>query len=333
MDTSMTYGIALIGCGDMGRLHAEALLNLPDAAPVFFCDVDRERAKTLQSRFKTGKSSTDPVAAATDPNVHGIILASTTDSHLDVFRRIASSGKPVLIEKPLTLTVEAALEMDRIAEQADLPVMVAFKFRFYSLLQKAREWIGTPTQVLVQILDTPWPSDFWASDPAIGGGHIRSQGVHGADLLRYLIQSEPTSVAAVGRSTRSRFHLIDQLSALFRFENGSTGTLILGNSGQPDYISKFYVQLEGERGMVLLTDRLTHLHLYPLAGEPDEDTGSEDGIFRENLEFIQSIRHRSVRSSHLADGITAQQMIERALDACHSAHTEPIPTVGAKKQA
>ncbi len=328
----MTYGIALVGCGDMGRLHADALLNIPQAAPVFFCDVDPERAKTLQSLFKGGKTSTDPVVAANDPDVHGIILASTTDSHLDVFRRIAKSGKPVLIEKPLTLTMETALEMKRIAADAKIPVMVAFKFRFYSLLQKAREWIGTPTQVLVQILDTPWSSDFWASDPAIGGGHIRSQGVHGADLLRHLIQSEPTSVAAAGRSTRSRFHLIDQLSALFRFENGSTGTLILGNSGQPDHISKFYIQLEGERGMALLTDRLTHLRLYPLSGDPDEDTGSEDGIFRENFEFIQSIQQRSERSSHLTDGIAAQQMIERALDACQSAHTELFPMVGAKKK-
>ena len=135
--------------------------------------------------------------------------------------------------------------------------MVAMKFRFYDLVNKARTLITDPYMISVQVMDDPWPQDFWANDPQLGGGNVISQGVHGADLLRFLAGAEPVSVFSVGGNYHQPTGVVDNLSAVIRFDNGLAGTLVIGDCGQPPQIGKFMIQIFGKHGVALLSDRLT----------------------------------------------------------------------------
>jgi polar amino acid transport system substrate-binding protein len=192
--------------------------------------------------------------------------------------------------------------------------MTAFKFRFYAMIQKAHQLIPDPFMASIHIIDDPWSPDFWANQPDKGGGNVISQGVHGTDLLRYLIGSEPELVFGVANNYHQPTGVIDNLSATFRFKNGAAGNLIVADCGTAPLVSKFMVQLSGRQGTITLVDRLTDLYFKPInKKEVMQFHGDEDGIFQENKIFLDAILGNEHNYPTIWDGFVAQAMIDAAI--------------------
>lgn len=317
--------IAMIGCGEMGRMHSACLSSMESVRLLWFCDTIRSQAEALAQCYPEGRPTTSSEDVFADPRVHAVYIATQTDSHKQLCLAAAQARKPVLVEKPVTLSSTATLEVVRTFQQARLPAMVGFKFRFYSLVQRARALAPEPYSIHVQVMDDPWSPDFWANDPVKGGGNVVSQGIHGADLLRFLAGSEPLSVFAVGKNYHQPTGVVDHLSATFRFANDAAGTLIVGDSGQPPGLGKFLVQLFGREGVVVLSDRLTRLDFHP-AGKDEVQTmqGEEDGFINENRAFIQLLSGQDAPDSSLYEGFLSQLMIDGALASARSHQVESL---------
>jgi len=298
----------------MGILHAESLQKIPAALLYACCDINEEKAKSFRERFSIPVVTADPEKIFNDPIIDAVYIASITDSHLSLFRQAAKSAKNILIEKPLALSAENAFEMFQLAKQSSSIMMTAFKFRFYAMVQKAHQLITDPFMASVHILDDPWLPDFWANQPDKGGGNVISQGVHGTDLLRYLIGSEPELAFGVANNYHQPTGVIDNLAATFRFKNGAAGNLMVGDCGTAPLVSKFMVQLTGKPGTITLVDRLTDLYFKPInKKEVIQFHGDEDGIFQENKIFIDAILGKEGDYPKIWDGYAAQAMIEKAI--------------------
>ncbi len=320
-----TINIAMIGCGEMGRTHSACLAQMESVRLLWFCDTTLSQAVSLAQRYPEGRPTTSAEDVFADPRVHAIYIATQTDSHKQLCLAAAQTRKPVLVEKPVTLSSTATLEVVRAFQQARLPAMVGFKFRFYSLVQRVRALVPEPHLIHVQVMDDPWPPDFWANDPAKGGGHVISQGIHGADLLRFLAGSEPLSAFAVGKNYHQPTGVVDHVSAVFRFANDAAGTLIVGDSGQPPGMGKFLVQVFGREGVVVLSDRLTRLAFHPAGkGEVQTMQGEEDGFINENRAFIQLLRGHAAPDSSLYEGFLSQLMIDAALASARNNQMESL---------
>jgi len=298
----------------MGVLHAEALQKIPAAQLYACCDLNERKAHTFGERFRIGTATSNPEEIFNNPKIDAVYIASTTDSHLSLFRQAAKSGKHILIEKPLALSAEQAYEIYRLSQPSQSIMMTAFKFRFYSMIQKAHQLIPDPVIASVHIVDDPWPPDFWANQPDRGGGNVISQGVHGTDLLRYLIGSEPELVFGVANNYHQPTGVVDNLSATFRFKNGAAGNLMIGDCGTAPLVSKFMVQLSGRQGTIILVDRLTDLYFKPMhEKEVIHFHGEEDGIVQENKIFIDAILGKEHDYPTIWDGFVAQAMIDAAI--------------------
>jgi myo-inositol 2-dehydrogenase/D-chiro-inositol 1-dehydrogenase len=298
----------------MGVLHAEALQKIPAAKLSVCCDLNENKALSFGERFHFRTVTSNPAEIFNDPKIDAVYIASTTDSHLALFRQAVKSGKHILIEKPLALSAEDADEIYQLSQQSQSIMMTAFKFRFYSMIQQAHRLIPDPFMASVHIIDDPWPPDFWANQPNKGGGNVISQGVHGTDLLRYLIGSEPELVYGVANNYHQPTGVIDNLAATFRFKNGSAGNLMVGDCGTAPLVSKFMVQLTGKQGTITLVDRLTDLYFKPMfEKEIIRFRGEEDGIFQENKIFIDAISGNESHYPKIWDGYVAQAMIEKAI--------------------
>ncbi|HPI72779.1 MAG TPA: Gfo/Idh/MocA family oxidoreductase [bacterium] len=320
-----TINIAIIGCGDMGRMHSDCLAQMESVRLLWFCDTDLAQAASLAQRYPESRPTASAEDVFADPRVHAVYIATQTDSHLQLCLAAARARKPILVEKPVTLCSTGTLEVMRAFQQAQLPAMVGFKFRFYSLVHCARALVSAPYSIHVQVMDDPWPPDFWANDIAKGGGNVISQGIHGADLLRFLSGSEPRSVFAVGKNYHQPTGVIDHLSAVYRFANDAAGTLIVGDSGQPPGLGKFLVQLFGREGVVVLSDRLTRLAFHPVGREEVQyRQGEEDGFINENRAFIQLVRGYAAPDSSLYEGFLSQLMIDAALASAQSRQVESL---------
>jgi len=298
----------------MGTLHAEALQKIPAAKLYACCDLNESKSQSFGERFRIRYISSNPGEIFDDQKIDAVYIASTTDSHLFLFHQATKSGKPILIEKPLALLSEEANEIYQLSLQSQSIMMTAFKFRFYSMIEKAHQFIPDPFMVSVHIIDDPWSPDFWANQPEKGGGNVISQGVHGTDLLRYLIGSEPELVFGVANNYHQPTGVIDNLAATFRFKNGAAGNLMAGDCGTAPLVSKFMVQLSGKQGTITLVDRLTDLY-FKLIHEKQimRFHGEEDGIFKENRIFIDAILGKECDYPSIRDGLLAQAMIDAAI--------------------
>lgn len=316
---------ALLGCGEMGRLHADCIAQLSGIRIHTCCDIDESRAFAFREKYNAVVATTEPQSIWQDENIHLVYITTPTNSHKTLCLTAIASGKHLMIEKPIALAASEAHEIYTTAKRAGLIAMVGLKFRFYEMVQKAHELIPSPFLVSVQVMDDPWPPEFWANDPEQGGGNVISQGIHGADLLRFFAGADPECVFAVGANYHQPTGVVDNLSATFRFANGVAGSLIVGDCGQPPQLSKFMAQLHGPAGSVLLTDRMTQVQFKP-RGSTEIFTyrGEENGVLEENRALLRALRGEAPVAATLWDGYVAQAMIEAGIRSAQSRQAERV---------
>lgn len=320
----MTLRAALIGCGGLGRVHAQMVQQLDGMAMVAFCDVFEASAQRLCSEFG-GEYATDDVARIfADATIQVVYICTHHDTHADFCIRAAKAGKHILVEKPLALKTQECVEIGRVVEETGVTLMTAFKMRYFDMIGKVKELIPAPVMVTMQMMDNRWPDEAWANDPIKGGGNVLSQGVHSCDILRYVVGSDPVEVYAVGQNYYQGTGVIDNMAAVYRFANGVTGSLVQGDAHCPSHVSKFYMQVFGENQSATLSDRLTTLTYQEKGQEPVIYKGSETGFLEENRDFIRALQAKRPAPIDHRDGLLATLMILQGFQSVATRQPQPI---------
>ncbi|MBU6244969.1 MAG: Gfo/Idh/MocA family oxidoreductase [Actinomycetales bacterium] len=191
----MAPRILVIGAGRMGAIRVE---DLVDHASVLVANRTPQRAHDLAERF--GAAAID-VKQVTAQAVDGYVLATSTASHAGLFEALIATGRPILVEKPLALTLEESREMARLAQEAGCTVQVGFQRRFDPEIAQCQRLIadgqvGTLYSIHMMAHDhEPGPAEFIAGS----GGIFEDLHVHDFDLVRWMTGSEVESVYATRR--------------------------------------------------------------------------------------------------------------------------------------
>ncbi len=129
-------------------------------------------------------------------DVDAIIIATPPGAHAEAILAAVAIGKPVLVEKPVCGTLTEALALQA-ALRPDAPVMIAQTLRFNPALRAAREALADIGSLhRLRIAQRLPPNDIpWQRDRRLaGGGSVTLTGVHGFDLLRWLVGHTPDAV-------------------------------------------------------------------------------------------------------------------------------------------
>lgn len=317
----------LIGCGSIGKVFADATSGLDDMDLVAFCSRTKAKADRFCETYHGEYSTTDAQDIFEDASIDAVYITTWHDSHADLCIRAAQAGKHILVEKPLALTVQECQAIGKAVEESGVKLMVAFKMRYYDMILKARELIPSPVMVTMQMMDNRWSDDFWASDPVTGGGNVLSQGCHSCDILRFVADSDPLEVYAVGDNYYTPTGVIDNLCATFRFENGAAGNWVQGDANCPPLTSKFYLQMFAENKSVTLSDRLCTLTYNEAGKEPQIFKGTETGFVEENRAFVDCLTSDSDPPIDHIDGLMATLMVLQAFNSLKSGKPEPVASV------
>ena len=318
---------ALIGCGNIGKVFADAISGLDGMDLVAFCSRTKAKAVSFCEAYGGEYSTCDAQEIFDDRSIDAVYITTWHDSHADLCIRAAEAGKHILVEKPLALNVEECQAIGRAVEASGIKLMVAFKMRYYDMILKARELIPRPVMITMQMMDNRWPDDFWASDPITGGGNVLSQGCHSCDILRFVTGADPLEVYAAGDNYYTPTGVIDNLCAVFRFENGVAGSWIQGDANCPPLTSKFYLQIFAENKSVTLSDRLCTLTYSEAGEEPEVFSGTETGFVEENRAFIESLLNDTPPQIDHIDGLMATLMVLQAFNSLKSGQPEPIAPI------
>ena len=195
---------ALVGCGKVGRIHAQALATLAESELVGVCDVDADRASAFAARFG-GRPYTDVAAMLGGSGARAVVIGTPHPLHAGPAILAAEAGVHVLVEKPMATSLADCDAMLDAARRHAVKLGVISQRRWYEPVMRMRAVIdagqlGRPALGTFVMYSWRDPS-YYQSDPwrgrwdTEGGGVLVNQSPHMLDLLRWLMDDP---VAEVG---------------------------------------------------------------------------------------------------------------------------------------
>ncbi|ADU72508.1 inositol 2-dehydrogenase [Pantoea sp. At-9b] len=189
--------IAVLGAGRIGNVHAMNVASNPNVELVAIADPFIDNAIKLTEKYG-GKAVKEPMELIESNAVDAVIIATPTDTHVDLMLSAARNGKAVLCEKPVDLNLERAEVACAELKQCDVPVMIAFNRRFdpsaaemHSAIAKGE--VGELHQIMISSRDPGFASMDYLRH---SGGIFRDMTIHDFDMARWLLGEEPVQVFA-----------------------------------------------------------------------------------------------------------------------------------------
>ena len=189
----------LFGAGRIGSMHARNLTANPRVELSYVYDIDEPAARKA-AEGAGARVAPDVGTILTDAAVDAVLIASPTNTHVDLIAQAAKAGKAVLCEKPIALDIALVNECrDQIAD-CGVPVQIGFNRRFdpsHSALREAVQNgdIGRIEKLIITSRDpAPPPTDY----VKVSGGLFRDMMIHDFDLARFIMADEPVEVSAIG---------------------------------------------------------------------------------------------------------------------------------------
>ena len=246
--------VGILGCGRIGRMHAGLVASHVEGLALAACyDADGSAAAEVADRFG-GRACYDADELIAAPDVDVIAICSPTGFHIDQLIAAAEAGKPVLVEKPLSLDLA---EVDRgvaAATAAGIPVQVGFNRRFDPSHRSVREHVanGAVGDVHLVRITSRDPAPPPISYIETSGGIFLDMTIHDFDMARYVTGSEVVEVYARG-AVRVDAAIgdagdLDTVVVVMQHENGAVTTI--DNSRQAVYGYDQRVEVFGSAGVV-----------------------------------------------------------------------------------
>src|SRR5882757_11327737 len=134
-------GLGIVGCGRIGTLRARLAAGHSAVTSIAVSDLDPANAGRLSELVGGRSHGGDNLAVIDDPNVIAVIVSTSEGEHLAPMLAAIERGKPVLVEKPIALTVrEADLVLDALKRsRGDL--RVGYSRRYKERYQIAKEQV------------------------------------------------------------------------------------------------------------------------------------------------------------------------------------------------
>ena len=317
---------AVVGTGHLGQHHARVYAGLEGVELVGVVDTDEKQGKSVAKKCKTSWYA-DYESLLRQVDLASI--AAPTRSHYPIARDFIAAGVPVLIEKPMTSTLEEAEELVRFADEKGCLVQVGHIERFNPAIVEIQKILTRPGYIEADRIS---PFSF----RSVEIGVVLDLMIHDIDIILLLTKSEVESVDAVGVNVLSSGE--DVANARLRFASGCVATLTASRVSmkserkirifqEDTYISLDYQERRARiyrvsdkvksSGIDLtqfdpkkLSD-LKSLVFGDLLEVQDIRMGNEEPLAEELSAFVRSVRAGEPPAVSAADGLKAIRVAEQ----------------------
>lgn len=328
--------ILIAGLGSIGRRHFRNLIALGEKDIIL---LRTYRATLPDDELQGYPVETDIQTALERYKPDAVIVANPSALHLDVAMPAAEAGCAILLEKPVSHSLERLDVLQRTAEKSGSKILVGFQLRYHPTLNTGRDLIrqGVLGKVLTvhahwgEYLPNwhPWEDyrQSYAARADLGGGVIRTL-THPLDYLRFLIGEVETLYSFSGHISPLEIDVEDVAEIGLKFTCGAIGGLHLNYFQRPP---AHRLEIVGSNGTLRWdnADGVLHAYRMPLPfGEwgdspsaPIVETFAPPPNFERNHLFLAQMRHfldvargQAEPVCTLADGVRALELALAAAD-------------------
>jgi predicted dehydrogenase len=259
----MALKVGFVGVGGIAQRHLTYCQQRADVEIVGHADVVFERAEKAAAAFGgRAYDSHDKLYAAEKPEA--LVICTPPYAHGDIEAAACDLGIPFFVEKPVAVSMDLALRVQKAVERSGVATQVGYMYRFAEPVLKVRELLRRHQTAMVQAhyyMPGLPPPDWWPS-LELGGGQLIEQATHMLDLGRFLAGDV---VAVQGKAVRTRdwtppagfepgdgmrffdanFAIPDSTALILEYESGALGTLSCSLVPQAKWDNGFKVVADG----------------------------------------------------------------------------------------
>ncbi|HYS52866.1 MAG TPA: Gfo/Idh/MocA family oxidoreductase [Thermoanaerobaculia bacterium] len=224
--------LGLIGTGSFAK--AVHIPNIKKLSSVFAVQAVASRsgsAAVIGRTLGAALVSSDYRDVIDDADVDAVVIATRHASHAQIVLDALAGGKHVFVEKPMAITIEDALAIERRAGEAGRVIRVGFNRRFAPMLGRFRRTFGSGTSRLLSIrVNIGAIANDW-SNTVEEGGRLLGEGVHFFDFANWFMDGEPTDIGAEFVGDPSNIN--PNCSVHLRYADGSIADIVYTSLGDP----------------------------------------------------------------------------------------------------
>ncbi len=309
----------IAGLGSIGRRHLRNLVSLGEKDIILY----RTHNSTMPEEDLAGFDVVTDYQQALAARPDAVIVSNPTALHLDIAIPAANQGIHLLLEKPVSHSMERIHELTASIEQNNVKTLVGFQYRFHPTMGKLREIllsgeIGTPVSCRAhwgEYLPNwhPW-EDYrksYAARPDLGGG-VTLTLCHPFDYLRWILGDIDSLWAFTGASSELPIGAESIAEIGVKFVNGVVGSVHLDYLQQP---GSHTLMIQGTKGQMNWDNATGELRLFQNSKNewtsflPPAGFERNDLFISEMSAFLSLLRGDGISPCTLEDGVAALKIV------------------------
>jgi myo-inositol 2-dehydrogenase / D-chiro-inositol 1-dehydrogenase len=311
-------GMAVLGCGRIGRIHAGNLARHARAKLVSVFDVASDAARQTATELGV-KCARSPEEVWADREVAAVLIATPTDTHVPLIAAAVKARKAVFCEKPIDVDLERARACGRDIAPHRPRLMMGFNRRFDPSFRSLAERLhrGEIGRLELAVITSRDPAPPPLAYIKSSGGLLRDMTIHDFDMARHLA-GDISQIQAFGANLVdpkiARLGDIDTCTVSMRAKSGAL--LQINNSRRCVYGYDQRIEVFGASGMLQAANqRATSVEhsgeKYTGAGDPALNFFLERyaEAYRAELDaFVKSVEEVGPMSPDFSDGLEALRL-------------------------
>ncbi len=301
----MLANFAIIGCGRISVNHLDAIKNAPHARLVAVCDIIEEKAKMVALENGLSKWYTNAEEMLKNEKIDVCCILTPSGMHCEHVCLAAKHRVHVLCEKPLDVTKEKMQKMLDCCKENNVKIGAVFQRRTHDGAIKVRELVQSGKIGKIMLADASlkyyrnqeyYDSDAWRGTWELdGGGALMNQGIHGIDMLSWLMGGIK-SVYAKCATLSWNIAVEDTAVVNVSFKNGAIGVIQGTTAAYPGLDTIF--SLHGSKGSISFGDN--GLYTWELEDKSIKKPEILDSMGGKNCQYISTNKGHALQIEDMA---------------------------------
>lgn len=303
--------VAVIGCGTWGRNIVRNFYNLNALHSV--CDISDENLNAVASQYADVKTTKDYKEILNNPKIKAVCVVTPSHTHFELVRACLMAGKNVYVEKPISTVATEAQELNKIAKEKDLVLMVGHLLLYHPAVSRLQMLVAHGILGDIKYVQSDRLNiNYFKNDRSV----MWDLAPHDISMIAHVIGSVPKKVIGATGCASEAENIFDITHLTLEFENGVIAQ-ISDSWIHPQ--KRVTLLVRGDKATAILDDTLVEnkLQVYDNNAPGSKSTEIFDYLEIEPLKlecqhFIDCINNSKTPRSDGENGLMTVKILEEA---------------------